>query len=881
MSDFQERKHKLLQLDATVISNTVRYSRMWGWRSPSIEDIEEEQEEEELDSVIYDRWKTPIVSSIAQYNSKYSYKIEHKAKVVATKKFDEHILRKLKRYEVNTWNIFFYKVFTPWGWEDICNYFQKILKLPSFKFVKFDFNNTCLCCTLNYHDSWKLLAFFEYIISEKSRDDIHKNLRSLNLVKWFQLLDHLDKSLFNLHLENQNIYYIVVPEDVAILHTDLKEVVALFDLTLIEKIIKADWIYITIEGAQNNFDDFLLFFEFPDSIFSMEIVTKVFDDQNAPANIYKELATPPLELENIENLPIVFLLDSGLALNKDVLNPLLVDIVQKQDTIEQLKNEIPIRNHATQMAGIIAYGEQLYDIDDKLAFTSRTLYPSARIYSLFVWTDKPKIGIWSLPSLFWILNNTDAVLNQNIKIYNLSRNISVPKKDNDNISFISYLVDKYLFFQPDILVLNSVGNYEGPKPPNFHTFSHSNLNIPSDAINILSIGSFKIMTDKKLSVSKGTSKNHYDRWSISNPLKNNIIAWNSIKRSNNKYSKPDILWLGERWNSTTQDTNFNLLTLNPCSWTSHATAYVSHLSAKIIWLYPDLKYAMTVEAILQHFLSDNIDSELEITDEHPFSKKLNDRIDHIKDKANFSHNEIIQKENEFLKERYVGWGVVDISNLNKFFYNDKNSLTFVVEWKINLWSMQYHSIDLLDYITRETLEQNTIKFDWFISFRGLPYLKDSIGYNMLNIVSSFRSKNDYSTQDWIFNGKEQMKWSWNSTCHTRMRYPKTSIPSITTRTTAFRNLIIDNDWNLDIMVKSFVRKNREKDIKKLIKEYFDNLEDDSYCADFLQSTYYNYQATNSISRSLRKIPYSIVVSVSVLADVDVYDTITLTEDIDL
>ena len=76
-------------------------------------------------------------------------------------------------------------------------------------------------------------------------------------------------------------------------------------------------------------------------------------------------------------------------------------------------------------------------------------------------------------------------------------------------------------------------------------------------------------------------------------------------------------------------------------------------------------------------------------------------------------------------------------------------------------------------------------------------------------------------------------------------------------------------------------KNREKDIQKIIKEYFDNLADASYCADFLQNSYTDYLESKKISLNLIEIPYSIVLSVKILADIDIYDTITMTEDIDL
>jgi hypothetical protein len=47
---------------------------------------------------------------------------------------------------------------------------------------------------------------------------------------------------------------------------------------------------------------------------------------------------------------------------------------------------------------------------------------------------------------------------------------------------------------------------------------------------------------------------------------------------------------------------FQRITEEPHNGTSHATAYASHIAARILGIYPEISYAMSIENILLKFV---------------------------------------------------------------------------------------------------------------------------------------------------------------------------------------------------------------------------------------------------------------------------------------
>lgn len=577
----------------------------------------------------------------------------------------------------------------------------------------------------------------------------------------------------------------------------------------------------------------------------------------------------PTILGNWE-LPVVFLLDSWLPLSSELLNPLIRNFVVEQTTLSSLWGIIPSVDHATQMAWIIIYGDQLNSINQE-EFIDSEIIPYAKIYSMVIWDNRPKIWIWSIPEILESLSQIQ--LNQNIKIFNLSFNLENPKQDNVNIHPFSFFIDKYLFFHPEILVINSLWNYRWDTDWNYFTEECCNLLVPSDGINILSVWSFW-KDDNWYKIALWSTKNHYDKWSIINKIRQWTNNLGSLKRMENYYKKPDVLWLWENWECPTVNTTTSILT--HWHWTSHATAYVSSLAAQLLKMYPSLKYAMSLENLLLKFTK-NLNAQHEINFSMPISPVIQSRIDDLINKTDLNEDIIKAKENEFIQKRFSWDRVLEVSNI---FYNAKNRKTLIIEWEINLWTMDSIRINLCDYILKSELESSTVSIDWFLSYRWMPFIWDSIWYNIISVSSAVWFTSDY--QNWDFLNKDKIRWSSNQCCQKWVRYPRNYIEKITTKTHIFKNLLVQNDWNIDVILKSVIRRKRDNEIKEIIKEYFDELWD-SNCVERLNEAFIIYQETHNINIEKIKIPYSLILSIDVHADIDVYDVVetTISEEISI
>ena len=885
MPDSQDRKHKILHTKPESIDTSNKY-RTWFGGKPEPIDEEDTEEEDVQDQIIYDRWKSPIQNSISNFNTKFSEKFKKKKEVIAEFKITKEVYEKqFSIYEYNRIDIFFYKILSPSQGELYIDYFQKVLNLQSFKFIKKDFNNTCISCLLNYEDSKQLLKNFNIILNKTKRNEVDEKFHSLRLVKQFKIIDVSEKLKLSTIID-KDTFNVFIPHYKTV-DKNIVEIWSIFNLIISDIINTSSGSYLSIRWEYTNLQKFLLFFEIPEYVFSSVLRTRIFSDDNSPAVTNKELKKPNIINTNIPHLPVVFLFDSWFPADRSVVNDLIEPLVVDQKTIPSLEKENTFRDHAVQMAGIIVYGEILNNVQNYDSFIEWELTPYARLYSILVWADKPRIWIHSLPEIFDEVISDKIVKDQRIKIFNMSWNIELPKQENENINFLSYTLDKYLFFHPEILAINSVWNYEWSKDNNFFTYPNNNINVPSDALNILSIWSFWIDESKNIYIANGTSKNQYDKWSIKNNLvwQSNIDSVRKIQRSENYYTKPDLLWLWEKWTSTTQ----SILTLlkDSSNWTSHATAYISHLSSKILLLYPELKYALSVENILLKFANNYEKINYEINPEEPIYESINDRINDLLEKTTFDKEKILEYENRAIHKRYIWWWVADISNI---FYNKERTKTFIIEWEIWIGDLQYHRINILDHISKDILESNDIWIDWHISFRAIPCLEDSLWYNMINIIWWVWFASDYekdgkfkheNIKNSVWKKKPSpIKWSSNQMCKDRIRYPRNHIEQITTKTDVFKQLFTSNNGNVDVIVKSLLWRKRENEVKDFFKDYFDWIWPD-WCVDFLKDTYNLYVKSKNIDLSLVKIPYSIIISVEVKANIDIYDTIEVTSQVDL
>ena len=259
-----------------------------------------------------------------------------------------------------------------------------------------------------------------------------------------------------------------------------------------------------------------------------------------------------------EDLPIVCVVDTGIQAQVEPLNDLVTDITIDHTGTAPLWDEV---GHGTAVAGLIAFGTDFYKVEmDEIP-------AKARLAVLKVLHEKND----DLNVVALIRDIRELYLSYDIRIFNISLNLPGSKPYNGAISKFAYELDK-LAFELDILIINSVGNYNfedldtmyllgdldiDSHYPSFfyqtipeiegHTCEFTNLQEPSESMNNLSVGAlagnFESETTDGITPAKEypafySRKSHWDTTvSINNAkLKGN--------QQNKHLNKPDLVFEG-------------------------------------------------------------------------------------------------------------------------------------------------------------------------------------------------------------------------------------------------------------------------------------------------------------------------------------------------
>lgn len=866
-------RHTIAQTTAEKISDGETFTRPGGGNDRSTHDDEAHRSNE-----LPDRWKEPIRFSVRNFKDAFQRKKNAKDEVVQRRRFTDWDL--LSALQSNLFQLDCYATISDSAERKIV----QALGLRSLCVLKKEFANKSLLISLNYEDSIAFINKLQAICE----NGLEQSEQVLRLVHGFQLLTVRDiwLGIENNPRSNFTDYWFEISPDLiqrrmnipmpvingelsAALVRNLEEIAARCEVSLTEKLISADGnVILRISGDNQKLQDFLLVFELESAIFSEAIHTITYDASGA-ADLIRCLNAPQIQDYPYVSgqVPPVILLDSDLPAEES-LNPVLRDqILEVRETDAERSGNYG--DHSIQMASIICFGKQLNGADEA-RLNQQGLTSYAKIIAVMMGREHPILNLYDIPRILHDLRDIES----RIKVCNFSANIKKAKEECEGSCRFTYLIDEFLFFHPEFVLIASAGNIENENiSSNHHTFATTNIFLPGDSLNAFSVGA----ADEAASPSKLSRKNSFDLGSISNYVARDgfrVTSAGSVRRMRSRLLKPDALALGENWTTAIQA---NLAHFYPGKrGTSHATAFASHLGAQAVGFYPELQTGLGVECLLLQGLV-NPTHNFEIDSSQGYSSHIAERIGILQSKTTPPFVcDWTEKEEKFIQQRLSGHGVFAPEQV---LLNSQNERTIVFEGLIGLGDHLAERIDLSSFISREMIENNQISFDGFLSFRGIPYLKDSLGNNLVNVRCKFGHRDVQSDSQREFDamsseekeeqsGKVECQKGWSSSgvCDyqwgNRQKFYRTSMGN-----SQMKKILLGHNSEVDVLIKAFHWKDRASEIKTFIKnglkEFFTSEQD---CPEHLLHLW----GRDDFDISEVKIPYAIAVKISLKQSVSLY-----------
>ncbi len=418
----------------------------------------------------------------------------------------------------------------------------------------------------------------------------------------------------------------------------------------------------------------------------------------------------------------VGVIDSGVGENRTILEP----FIEKTASHSYVDNSplIDSQDHWTGVAGIVVFWNQVNE-------GQTILKPYAKVLSLKILSASSS---FFSPDLF-INIIEEFYVKKNIKVFNMSVNLIKHKNDNENHDLITYILDYCLAKYPDILFFVSAWNvnniWELKKrynaSNNYKFDEWTNICTPADSTNALSVGS--ISTDKK--VSEFSRKNCLDYWTPLTLKKTNGTTkiTTDIWYRSPYFLKPDFVefWENIRLLSSQYTDEVTFL-----SGTSFSSPFVCHIATRILNQYPSLS-ANTVKALLLN-TSQSLQIQLDIdaTNWVDLPETVKDRNILYRWNTNGSHTKIQDREIEFLNQRYVWFGQI---NLNRALYSDEKRATILIQDKIKLNHENIYEINLPDDLQNNILKwTGNIRIIGSLSYNHIPILSDHLNYNPIHMA---------------------------------------------------------------------------------------------------------------------------------------------------
>jgi hypothetical protein len=318
-----------------------------------------------------------------------------------------------------------------------------------------------------------------------------------------------------------------------------------------------------------------------------------------------------------DDLPIVCVVDTGIQISVEPLKKLVTPISIDHSGKAPYWDEA---GHGTAVAGLIAFGTDFYDASLK------EISAKARLAVLkVIHEENDDLNVVAL-----LKDIRELYLSYGIRIFNISLNLPGSKPYNGPIGKFAYELDK-LAYELDILIINSVGNYNyldldtmhllgdldtTTHYPSFfynttpeiigHSCEFTNLQEPSESMNNISVGALAGNFENGVTDGITPAKEYpayYSRkfhWDVSTR-----INGAQLKRSqrNKHLVKPDVVFEGGDYLS--QEAAMEVLTspqdkspyFGRMAGTSLATPLVTSMVAQLVKEYPTLQMS-SIKAIL-------------------------------------------------------------------------------------------------------------------------------------------------------------------------------------------------------------------------------------------------------------------------------------------
>lgn len=473
-----------------------------------------------------------------------------------------------------------------------------------------------------------------------------------------------------------------------------------------------------------------------------------------------------------DGLPVVGVLDTGTIAEEPFTQ---IDAGGTDLTAEHDYHSVH-EGHGTTVASLVSFGWNYYQANEK----TEELNADAKIYTIKVQNNaEGRLNVADIKQAI-----ISAYNDHDIRIFNLSMN-SGSKNYNSDISPYAYILDT-LAYELDILIFISTGNlaredveaireemtneqtservrnflhypnhfYKPGFVSNSHFCECTNLNIPAESMNNMTIGSLadnlQVGNYTDMSLGKEFPAYYTKKYYIDYNGEINGTKFNQNQRNKHIF-KPDIVMPGG--DVLTEDSAMKVISsdkLGLCyiknSGTSYATPLAANLAAKVIGKYPNLNM-QSVKALL-------INSAKKVPDTY-----LNETILRLKQEeagtddiegldVNQRRNLTKKYNTELLNSYISGHGM---PNIEKCLSSTHKHVTLVIEDRIAFDSYKVMNLNLPPYINRHP-GRTAIKMTATLCYKFSPMANDALSYNPLHI--SFFIGNSMNHDDPNRNAKE-------------------------------------------------------------------------------------------------------------------------------
>lgn len=421
-----------------------------------------------------------------------------------------------------------------------------------------------------------------------------------------------------------------------------------------------------------------------------------------------------------EDLPIVCIIDTGVQNNIEPLGEILTNINIDHTGSGSYWDEA---GHGTAVAGCIAFGTDFFDSSLK------QIDAKAKIAVLkVIHQANDEINIVALLNDIRELNFIYG-----IRIFNISLNLPGSKLYNSSIGRFAYELDK-LSYELDILIINSVGNYNytdldemissgfidiNTHYPSFfyktapeielHSCEFTNIQEPSEAMNILSVGALAGNFEDRVTNGITPAKEYPAFYTRKFHLDQDVLI-NGKKLKGNQFNKhlnkPDLVFEGGDYFSPeaameviTSPFDVGSPYFGRLAGTSLATPLITSLVAELVSAYPELSM-VSIKALL---------------------------INHAESPAGKKPPHFNSKINKKVYRKLTGHGR---PNPSQILDNDENSVTFVIEDKASFDEFYTFNLQFPDWVLTTS---NKIEVTGTLAFKFQPVPNNQLAYLPIHI----------------------------------------------------------------------------------------------------------------------------------------------------